>query len=72
MKKKYYTAIAALGEILVESRHDLEWKEMQIESKLQEIARLKERIAEIEVYVAKLEATCGKLRKKVNERSVPR
>lgn len=44
MKDKYYEAVCALSEILLEQKSELRWKDNQLEDRAKEIEKLKQRI----------------------------
>lgn len=51
MKNKYYDAICALSEILLEQNNELNWKETQLDMKDKEIEKLKQKLVDIEKYI---------------------
>lgn len=51
MKNKYYDAICALSEILLEQNNELNWKETQLDMKDNEIEKLKQKLVDIEKYI---------------------
>lgn len=51
MNNKYYDAICVLGEMLIESKNELNWKITQLEMRDKEIEKLKLKLEYIESYI---------------------
>lgn len=51
MKEKYFEALCAIGEVLIDVKNEGDWKDTQLTMKNEEINKLKEKIKEIEKYI---------------------
>lgn len=53
MKEKYFETLCIIGEILIDVKSELNWKDTQLTMKSEEIASLKDKIKEIEQFLDK-------------------
>lgn len=51
MNDKYYDAICVLGEMLINAKNELKWKETQLEMRDKEIEKLKLKLEYIEDFI---------------------